>query len=94
MEKIKKEIEVSKEASELFDALVKIVKVVKEVSKDGFQMTTDLPAIVVAAVAELPKAVEGLDKLPAEAKEDTGAFVKAAMLSASDLVELFKAPKV
>lgn len=94
MEKIKKEIEVSKEASELFDALVKIVKVVKEVSKDGFQITTDLPAIVVAAVAELPKAVEGLDKLPAEAKEDTGAFVKAAMLSASDMVELFKAPKV
>lgn len=88
MQKVKVELEVSKEAHELAQGLVEMVKVVKEAMKDGFQVGQDLPAIITAAIAKLPPAIEGLDKLPEELK-DPGAFAKAMVVAASDLVEVF-----
>lgn len=82
-------VEVSKEAHELGVGLVEVVKAVKLALADGFQPGADLPAIVVAAVAKLPPAIEGLDKLGGELAEDPVAFVRAFALSGSDIASLF-----
>jgi len=86
MEKMKLEVEVPKEMHELMVGLAKIVKASKLALKDGFQPGQDLPAVLVAAVAELPAMVGGLDKLPEEAKEDVAGFIKAGVLGVSEVV--------
>lgn len=86
MEKMKLEVEVPKEMHELMLGIAKIVKASKLALKDGFQPGQDLPAVLVAAVAELPAMVGGLDKLPEEAKSDTAGFVKAGVLGAAEIV--------
>lgn len=88
MAKVKIELEVAKEAHELAQGLVEMVKAVKEAMKDGFQVGQDVPVIVSAAVQKLPAAIDGLDKLPEELK-DAGSFAKAMVVAAADLVEVF-----
>lgn len=87
MEKVKVELEVTKEMHELMQGVVKIVAAAKLAFKDGFQAGQDVPAILIAAVAELPAMVGGLTELPAEAKEETGAFVAACSHGVSCLVQ-------
>lgn len=88
MQKVKVELEVAKEAHELVQGVIELIKAVKEAMKDGFQVGQDLPVIVAAAVQKLPPAIEGVDKLGEELKEP-GAFAKAMVIGASDLVEVF-----
>ena len=88
MAKVKVELEVAKEAHELVQGVVELVKAVKEAMKDGFQVGQDLPVIVAAAVQKLPPAIDGLDKLGDELK-DPGSFAKAMVVGAADLVEVF-----
>jgi len=87
MELVKLEVEVSKEAHELGLALAKLTVAVKEALKDGFQVGQDVPAIVMTAFAELPKAIEGLDKLDDEAKASPKAFALALALPIGDAVD-------
>lgn len=93
MEKIKIEVEVSKEAHEVGVALLGVLKAVKLALADGFQVGQDLPVLITAAISELPKAIEGVDKLPEEAKQDTVAFIKALTLPVADMVEVLLVPK-
>ena len=90
----KKEIEVSKEADELMTGLAKLVTVIKASLADGFQIGSDMPAIVLAAVAELPVAIMGLDQLPAEVTAETPAFIRAAFNGGGEILiaALAKAP--
>lgn len=88
MEKMKVEVEVSKEAFELGQSLVGIVKAAKQALADGFQPGADLPVILISAVAELPKGIEGVQKLGEESKE-VDAFVAAFMVAAKDLAGVF-----
>lgn len=91
MEKVTLSVEVPKEAHELAQALVNVVKASKSALKDGFQAGQDLPAILVAAVAQLPVALDGVQKLPEEAKVDPVAFSQAFVLAAAEIVaELLK----
>jgi hypothetical protein len=85
MEKVIKQVEVMKEADELAQALVSIVKAVKAALKDGFQPGADLPAIIVSAVATLPAALDGVQKLPEESKSDPVAFAQAFVLAAGEI---------
>lgn len=89
MPKVSKSVEVSKEASELADALVKVVASAKEALKDGFQVGQDLPAVVVANMGDLLKGIEGVDQLDEELKEDASAFVRAWALAGSDVAGLW-----
>lgn len=87
MELKKLEVEVSKEAHELGEAIAKLVMATKDAMKDGFQAGQDIPAVVMTAFAELPKAIEGLDKLDDEAKAGLKPFVMAFTLPVMDAVE-------
>lgn len=87
MEMQKVEIEVTKEAHELGMAVANLVKAVKASLDDGFQVGTDIPAIVMVAFQELPKAIEGLDKLDDEAKAALKPFIMALVLPITDAVE-------
>lgn len=89
MAKIVKQVEVSKEFSELLDALVAIAAATKAALADGFQPGQDIPVVVAAAWAKLPEAVAGIDKIGAEIALEKVAALKAASLAADDLVALF-----
>ena len=89
MELVTKNVQVTKEASEMADALVELVKSVKKHSADGFQAGQDLPAIVMENLNQLMKGVEGVDKLGAEAKGDLTAFINAWVLSGTEVASLF-----
>lgn len=91
MEKVKLEVEVAKEAYELGEGLASMVLAVKDALKDGFQPGQDLPAVVTAAFTKLVPAVEGMDKLDDELKEDAKAFLDALYLSlGKGVAELLK----
>lgn len=88
MEKVKIEVEVSKEAAELVDALVKVVETASIALKDGFQPGTDITLIFGGSLSALMKGIDGVDKLPAELKEDASAFLKAWLLAGADVAGL------
>lgn len=87
MEMQKVEVSVSKEAHELGMAVAALVVAVKKALADGFQPGMDIPAIVMTAFNELPKAIEGLDKLDDEAKSALKPFVLAFVLPVMDSIE-------
>jgi len=93
MDKLVKQVEVTKEFSELWDGLAEIVKAAKLALADGFQPGQDLPVIAAQAFGSLTKAIGGLDQLPAEAKEETAAFVRGGLLGAADVIEAALAKK-
>lgn len=84
---IDKSVKVSKEADELMVAIAAITKATKVALKDGFQPGQDLPAIVTVAFSQLLTAIDGIDKLPEEAKSELGALMRAASLGVVDVVE-------
>ena len=93
--KVKVEVEVSKEAHELMVGLAAVVAAVKLSLADGFQPGSDLPAIVLSAVASLPVAIAGIEQLPAEVTTESPEFVKAVSVGVGEIVaSLLKAPAV
>ena len=89
MAKIKVEVEVTKEAHELAQALVGLVKSTKVALADGFQAGMDLPVIVTSNMMPLMSGVEGAEKLGLESKEDMEAFMNAWMLAGSEIAGEF-----
>jgi len=84
---VDKSVQVSKEADELMVAIAAITKATKVALKDGFQAGQDIPAIVAVAFTQLLTAIDGIDKLPEEAKSELGALMRAASLGVVDVVE-------
>lgn len=88
MNEIKKiEVEVSKEAYELGEGLKNFAVAIKEAMADGWQMGDDLPKIVTAAVASLLPALQGVEKMKAEAK-DLEPFTTALMIPLKEIAFL------
>jgi hypothetical protein len=85
----KKNVEVELEDSgyQVMQGLAKIVAAVKQAMKDGFQPGQDLPAIVVAAVAELPGVVQNAQAVPADLAEDKLLVIKGVNLGAYDVAK-------
>jgi hypothetical protein len=83
MAKIKIEIEVSKETYELGQGLVAMLTAVMVAKKDGWQMGTDIPAVAMAAFGQMA-AIEGIDLIDEEIKEDPSAFGKSLMCALAD----------
>lgn len=93
MAKVTKQVEVSKEADELISALAEIILVSKTALEDGFQAGADIPAIVMGAWPKLATAIQGIELLDDEMKEDKAAFAKALGLGVADIVDvLMKKP--
>lgn len=95
MEVLKKEVEVSKEAEELAQALLNIVRATKSALDDGWQPILDVPAIMIAAVKVLPSALNGIDQIDDEFRENPSALLNAFLLVGSQLAGEFlkKAPQ-
>jgi hypothetical protein len=81
------QVEVSKEMYELGMGLASVVDAVKQATADGWQPGQDLPAIVVAAIAILPPALQGVDQIKSEIAEDKGAFIAAVALPIAEVIK-------
>lgn len=79
-------VKCSKEAVELGQGLAKFVGSVKQALADGWQVGSDMPAIVRAAMSDLVPALSGADKVKDELNQDVGAFVNACMVSGSAIL--------
>ena len=90
MSKIKVEVEVSKETYELGQGLVKMLDAVLAANKDGWQMGQDLPEVAIVAFQQM-SAVEGVEKIGDEMKDDPVAFGKAVALVLADAYGSVKA---
>lgn len=83
--KVEVKLQVSKEAYELGKGLKDLVLNVKKALSDGWQPGQDLPVVIQAVVMDLVPAVQGIEKLDSESKEDLEAFVMAFLVPAKEL---------
>ena len=86
MPKIKVEVEVSKEVHELGEGLKNFIAALKVALADGWQTDQDLPVLLASAMADLIPALQGIEKLPDEAKEDLESFLTGIGLSVKGIV--------
>jgi hypothetical protein len=84
--KVQRTVEVSKELSEVGDAVAGIVSDVQRALADGWQPGTDVPAIVVSAVTRLGVGLQGIGDIPTEVREDLKASILAVVLPVTDAV--------
>ena len=90
MDYVKKEIELPKETCELADGIAKLVVAIKEAMADGWDTTQDVPALITTALAVLPGAIDGFDKIDDELKADKAAFAMAFAFAAKDIFAAFE----
>ena len=86
---VKKEVEVTKEANEIAEALVSLVASSKDAVADGFQAGQDIPTIIAANLTNLMTGFDGMDKLTTEAKEKKIAFIRAWNLAGLEIADMF-----
>ena len=86
MSKVNVSVEVSKEAHELCMGIAKFVGDVKKAVADGWQVGTDIPAVLAAAMGDLVPAVVGAEKIPGEMVEDRVAFGMAAAVGGAAIL--------
>lgn len=82
-------VQVQKEAYELGQGVAKFVGDLKQALSDGWQPGQDLPAILQATMADLIPAIQGVEKLGPELKENSKAFVNSFALSGIDMAFVF-----
>jgi len=86
---VTKEVKLTKEASELANSLVGLVRSGQKALADGFQAGGDIPTIISENLMGLMSGLEGMDKLGAEAKEEKAAFIAAWTLAGLEIADLF-----
>lgn len=80
MDKVKREVELPKEICELAEGLGSLVGAVRLALADGWQMEKDLPVLLMESVQKLGPALDGLDKVIGEAKEDPAGAAEALLV--------------
>ncbi len=83
-------VQVSKETYELSKGVAELTKAVKLALKDGFQVGQDIPPIITAAIQQLA-AIEGVELIDDEMKENPEAFAKAVALGLGEVYGAVKA---
>jgi hypothetical protein len=86
MAKVNVQVEVSKELFEVGKGLADFAKHLKAAVADGWQIGSDLPAVLTAVMADLVPALQGVDKIPAEFAEDKMAFANACTVAGGQIV--------
>ncbi len=76
-------VEETKEMGEVWDALAKITELSAEAAENGFQAVEDITKVAMGSFEKLGTAIKGVQKIPAEAKEKTSAFVMANAVGAA-----------
>lgn len=84
-------VEVSDSTYKVVEAVKNLVKSAKEATADGFQPGQDLPKVLGENFTSLLSAVSEARNIPAEAKEDMEAFLKAWLLGGAEIGALFLA---
>jgi hypothetical protein len=78
--KVQATVEVSKEIYELSTGLAEFIGAVQGALADGWQIGSDLPVVVMATIHKLVPAMQGVEQIGAEFKEDKGAAVLGALV--------------
>lgn len=86
METVKVELVCSKETYELGKGMADFVAAVKTALADGWQLGTDIPVVVSAALATLVPAIDGVTKVKDELAADKKAFVNAAVATGAAIM--------
>lgn len=89
---IGKTVQVTKEASELGDAILGLVQSVQEKAKDGLT-ATDIAAALTENVGKLMSGLAGIDQLPAESREAPAAAIMAGAVLGAELAAIFVKPQ-
>lgn len=86
MEYVDKQIKVAKEAYEVMQVLNKIVVETKLAMVDGFQIT-DVVTVLTKVMPELVVAMQGMDKILPDAKEDLGSTIAAGAVGGMEIAK-------
>lgn len=86
-ELLKIEVEVSKEAYEVGQAIANLIKAWRDAVADGWQASEDIPPMIGALVKDMGVAVDGMSKIPGEFKDSTAAASRAIANSVCDAIE-------
>jgi hypothetical protein len=89
----KVQVDVTKEGYELMQGVAKFVGALALALKDGWQMGSDLPVVVAATLGDLVPALQGVEKLPAEAVGETGPFAMGMLVGVADIVKAVRGGK-
>ena len=84
---VKVETEVSKEVYELASGLGKFAVDVKKAIADGFQLGQDASIIIGSLMTNVVPGLDGIDKIPAEAKDDPAATAAGILIGFGPLVK-------
>jgi hypothetical protein len=84
------QVQVSTEAYDLMIGLAKFCGAVKTSLADGWQMGTDFPALMTAAIADIVPVMSGIMQLPVEATTETAEFAKAITIGAAEIYNALK----
>ena len=87
MSTVKKEIMVSAKSEEVGQVLIKLIISIKAALADGFQIG-DIPTVVLENITGLMTAMQDLNQVPVEAKEDVAAFVKSWACTGGDIAKV------
>ena len=85
MATIERTVKCSKEMSELGDGVAKFLKILKEESKDGFDVS-DISTILASAMTDLLPAMDGVTLIAGEIDSDREAFINASALAGAAIV--------
>ena len=77
---------VAQQTHELLEGIGNLVYGVRTVTSDGFQAGSDIPAIITTALGQMA-AINGVDQIGAEFKEDKVAFAKAVLAGGAKLAD-------
>lgn len=88
MEIVKVETEVTKEVHELGLAVKGVIKAYKDATADGWQSGTDIPAILMASFQKLSVAIEGVEKVGGEFKEEPLKAALGVLLPVAEGIEM------
>jgi hypothetical protein len=88
VDKVKLEVELDKEIFEVGNCIKSIIKAYKTAVADGFTPATDIPAILLASIADLMKALDGVQNIGAEFKDSPVTASKSVIIPILEGVEL------
>ncbi len=89
MATLNREIEVSKELVELGEGIANFLKTVKGALDDGFQPGDDVSEIIGSLLRDLIPALQGVEDIDDELKENPQAFANAIYVGFSPIAFLF-----
>lgn len=85
MATVERTLTCSKELTELGDGVAKFLKILKEESADGFDVS-DISTILASAMTDLLPAMEGVTEISQEATNNRTAFMNASAVCGAQII--------